>query len=73
MAVNGGHAGTKKAPNWGHVILRTLTVLLRRPTFGLTKDTNLLYAGQFCGKIDRTGRGLVVKRPGVLSKDENGP
>ena len=20
MAVNGGHAGTKKGPNWGHVI-----------------------------------------------------
>ena len=21
MAVNGGHAGTKKGPNWGHAIL----------------------------------------------------
>ena len=26
MAVNGGHAGTKKGPNWGHVKLQTVCV-----------------------------------------------
>ena len=38
-----------------------------KANFVLTKDRKRPYYGHFCGKIHRD-RGLVVKRPGVLSK-----
>ena len=46
-------------------LLRKRPVLLRA-NFVLTKDRKQPYYGHFCGKY--TGRGLVVKQPGVLSK-----
>ena len=46
-------------------LLRKRPVLLRAK-FVLTKDRKRPYYGHSCGKY--TGRGLVVKRPGVLSK-----
>ena len=47
-------------------LLRKRPVLLRA-NFVLTKDRKRPYYGHFCG-VKYTGRGLVVKRPGVLSK-----
>ena len=46
-------------------LLRKRPVLVRA-NFVLTKDRKRPYYRHFCGKC--TGRGLVVKRPGVLSK-----
>ena len=46
-------------------LLRKRPVLLRA-NFVLTKDRKRPYYRHFCGKMHR--RGLVVKRPGVLSK-----
>ena len=40
--------------------------VLLRANFVLTKDRKWPSSGHFCGKY--TGRGLAVKRPGVLSK-----
>ena len=34
MAVNGGHAGTKKGPNWGHVKVSTIRTPLGKPQTG---------------------------------------
>ena len=47
-------------------LLRKRPILLRA-SFVLTKDRKRPYYGHFCGKMHRGG-GLVVKRPGVLSK-----
>ena len=47
-------------------LVRKRPVLLRAK-FVLTKDRQRPYYGHFCG-VKYTGRGLVVKRPGVLSK-----
>ena len=80
MAVNGGHAGTKKGPNWGHVKERkdreaptpTLSALLRkrpvllRTDFVLAKDPKMPYKGQYC--VEQTGKGCtcVKMEPFVL-------
>ena len=34
MAVNGGHAGTKKGPNWGHVKLLHRSIFSTAGSFG---------------------------------------
>ena len=44
--------------------------VLLRANFILTKDRKRPYYGHFCC-IKYTGKGLVVKRPGVLSKVQN--
>ena len=47
------------------------TARLVRADIVLTKDPNGLTKDDFV--VEKTGRGLVVKRPGVLSKDDIGP
>ena len=47
-------------------LLRKRPALLRA-NFVLTKDRKRPFNGLFCSKV-YTGRGLVVKRPGILSK-----
>ena len=57
--------GEKTLTPRSSALLRKRPVLLRAD-FVLTKDRKRPYYGHFCGKC--TGRGLVVKQPGVLSK-----
>ena len=48
MAVNGGHAGTKKGPNWGHVIeSEGRGMSLRRLGGGLAYGPG----GHLCGRV----------------------
>ena len=57
--------GKNPHPQEISALLRKRPVLLKA-NFVLTKDRKRPYYRHFCGKY--TGRGLVVKRPGVLSK-----
>ena len=59
--MKGGKAPTPRIS----ALLRKRPVLLRA-NFVLTKERKRPYYRHFCGKMHR--RGLVVKRPGVLSK-----
>ena len=80
MAVNGGHAGTKKGPNWGHVI--SLEVLRDMKSIAAVPLTitraGVLYFGHFLGEQTRVypyplGAGSARPNPKMGTPDSENP